>query len=337
MSTVTRDFESEIKCFKEEIQRLRNTIKAKDEENKKIKDEKDALKKDLETKISDLNREKLMLSNAIKGKEGENEQIKNEKNALTKYLESKISDLDGEKLNLRVELEVKNAEIEKLKKKKDVINILCVFPEMAVGQRPIINLDFIDRINNENQLCTIKRQLISDSALREIVDNVKGDYINEFDILLIGLCDSSGHFSSKNPRGFRSPNSIDKLMNFHNFGGKILLLHDAMEYFDCFTRIIGGKTRAKNILSSSVKFIPSHHQLMTTPFGVGSQFSVAHTHQTFRFPNMKPVIAFEGVDEIYFQENLSERIALCEAGHSGTMSKYEQYLFYNIIYYLYKS
>ena len=297
MCAVVRDFEAEIKLFKGEIQRLSSEVKAKDEENKQIKNEKEALSKDLETKTRTFNEERQSLNNTIRAK---------------------------------------NAEIENLRKKKDTINILCVFPERALGRLSFLNLGFIDKLNNENQLCTIKRQLITDTALREIIDNVKGDYINEFDILLIGLCDSSGSYSSQNPNGLTNASSQGKIMEFHRRGGKILLLHDAMEYFDCITQITGRKSNLSFKGSSSVRFIPSSHVLMTTPFSIGSRSSIAFSHQGFRFANLTPVIAFEGVNETYYQENLSKRVALCEVGHSGTMNNYEERLLYNIIYRLYK-
>ena len=72
------------------------------------------------------------------------------------------------------------------------------------------------------------------------------------------------------------------------------------------------------------------------PFEVPSTFAVGETHESACFDPKYAVIGFPNeTEKFYYVENLEERFAHIQAGHSGYVTDEEKKVLYNVVYHLF--
>lgn len=204
-----------------------------------------------------------------------------------------------------------------------------------------IDFSFLEKLVPPDSKYSIKvTTFYENEILQEITKD--GDFlINNCDIVALGGVDAF----------FNEINNIDnvvfdKLKEYNEKGGFVLLLHDTVtkktKYFTDQLGITGlfyisfGKNINVNFVDESEKF-----GIISTPYKFTSKtIQVADNHSDIvvKSNSKCPILCFQGVSFFYYYfEDLTKRIAFCAIGHSNDIKEDEQKLFYNIICHEYKN
>lgn len=214
------------------------------------------------------------------------------------------------------------------------INVLIII----IGEHAIaptwknIDFTFIDYLNgnDENRNYRIHYKTILNTKF-----NTKSGYMNLFDVVVIGGCDSYSAFKP----GIKKQ-EIDE---YHNKGGIILLLHDVVygEMGEILKPLVGLMGYTKQIsergCSNEVHLKEScdKKDVLSVPFKIESPIKVALTHRTPEYADPNYYVLVDENNLYYYVENLDEHVADCIMGHSHDIKESEQKLFYNLICHLY--
>ena len=223
---------------------------------------------------------------------------------------------------------------------RKIIKILHVYANGGSS----IDFEFIEDLNQDkaNAKYFIHYKPILDTSLDEKLKN-DNKYLMKFDVVVIGGCDSFAFVA----KGI-TQNVFDNMKCYHNDDGVILLLHDVMygplvNMFQPLCQLLGYK-RQNPLLGNgrlefyqNVKFVESSEKsdMTSFPFEIGKSFEVAMWHHT---PEYDPKFAVfnNGNDKNYYTENLDEKLANLELGHTTDIGINEQKFFYNAIVHLFE-
>ena len=228
-------------------------------------------------------------------------------------------------------------------KKKAIIRVLYVYPKVNKTPYPAIVFNF-DQLNEANEHYEIKLTSLKEDVFYSIIEKQK-EYLTLFDVAMFGGTDSSyGQFLytlRTDSWFFKNKECLFKA--FINQGGKILSLHDNIAFFGSVFGKYKNRFAEENKVRDKIKVIDGSLDLFEYPLKINKNdddtIDICTTHQTFVFENqMNQMIPFTDgtLLKYYYQENLKEGVAICEAGHScikdtQSLKQEESKLLYNII------